>query len=78
MNKKLEKLKKIKCFLVDMDGTIFVGNKLLPGAKDWLDLVLEMGLDYYILTNNSSRSRVEYTKKLDRLGLTVPEGFFPN
>ena len=73
MNKKLEKLQKIKCFLVDMDGTIFVGNKLLPGAKEWLELVLEMGLDYFILTNNSSRSRVEYTQKLDRLGLAVPE-----
>lgn len=73
MDKKLDQLKKIKCFLVDMDGTIYLGNHLLPGAKDWLDLLLEKGLDYYILTNNSSRSRVEYTQKLHRLGLEVPE-----
>lgn len=66
-------LSKINCFLVDMDGTIFVGNRLLPGAKDWLDLLREKGLDYYFLTNNSSRSQVEYTRKLKRLGLDVPE-----
>lgn len=73
MNNKLKQLRKIKCFLVDMDGTIYLGNHLLPGAKDWLDLILAKGLDYYILTNNSSRSRVEYTQKLRNLGLNVPE-----
>lgn len=67
------KLSKIKCFLVDMDGTIFVGNRLLPGAHAWLDLLIEAGLEYFILTNNSSRSRVEYTQKLRRLGLEVSE-----
>lgn len=73
MDKILNQLKKIKCFLVDMDGTIYLGNHLLPGARDWLDLLVEKGLDYFILTNNSSRSRIEYTRKLDRLGLKVPE-----
>ena len=73
MNKEILDLTKIKCFLVDMDGTIYVGNSLLPGAKEWFDLLREKDLEYYILTNNSSRSRVEYTRKLKRLGLDVPE-----
>jgi 4-nitrophenyl phosphatase/NagD protein len=69
----LEVLKKIKCFLVDMDGTIFVEDHLLPGAKAWVDLLEEKGMDYYFLTNNSSRSRLEYAEKLKGLGLEVPE-----
>jgi len=70
---KLEVLRKIKCFLVDMDGTIFVEDRLLPGAKVWVDLLEEKGMDYYFLTNNSSRSRLEYAEKLKGLGLEVPE-----
>ena len=66
-------LTKIKCFLMDMDGTIYLGNQLLPGAKDWLDLLDRLGLAYYFLTNNSSRSRVEYAQKLTRLGLDISE-----
>jgi 4-nitrophenyl phosphatase len=68
-----EKLRQIQCFLMDMDGTIYLGKKLLPGAQDWLDLLEEHHLDYYFLTNNSSRSRVEYAQKFARLGLDIPE-----
>ena len=62
----------IQCFLMDMDGTIYLGNHLLPGAEDWLKLLDELGLAYYFLTNNSARSRVEYAEKFHRLGLDVP------
>ena len=66
-------LNEIKCFLMDMDGTIYLGNQLLPGAREWLDLLNSQGIAYTFLTNNSSRSRVEYAQKLQRLGLPVPE-----
>ena len=68
-----EKLKYIRCFLTDMDGTIYLGSQLLPGAKRWMDLLQAKGLEYYFLTNNSSRSRVEYAQKLAQLGLPTPE-----
>jgi 4-nitrophenyl phosphatase/NagD protein len=67
------RLSQIKCFLMDMDGTIYLGDQLLPGARDWLDLLDERKVAYYFLTNNSSRSRVEYAEKLGRLGLDIPE-----
>jgi len=67
-----EKLTKIKCFLMDMDGTIFLGDRLLPGVQDWLDYLDENEIAYYFLTNNSSRSRLEYAKKLGRMGLDIP------
>ena len=68
-----QKLNRIKCFLMDMDGTIYLGDRLLPGAHEWLALLNERNVAYYFLTNNSSRSRIEYAEKLQRLGLDVPE-----
>lgn len=68
-----EKLKQTRCFLMDMDGTIYLGDQLLPGAGEWLNLLEAHQVDYYFLTNNSSRSRVEYAEKLNGFGLAVPE-----
>ena len=65
-------LRKVKCFLFDMDGTIYLGDKLLPGAEDFIRDLNEKKIPYYFLTNNSSRSRADYVKKLDRLGLKTP------
>ncbi len=73
MTSKTPQLSEIKCFLMDMDGTIFLGNQLLPGAQEWLDLLDEHNLAYYFLTNNSSRSKVEYARKLHGLGLSISE-----
>ena len=64
-------LQQVKCFLMDMDGTIYLGNQLLPGARDWLALLDEKQIAYYFLTNNSSRSKMEYVEKLQRLGLDI-------
>jgi len=69
----MKKLQEIKCFLMDMDGTIYLGNQLLPGAQSWLDTLGALGIAYYFLTNNSSRSQVEYAEKFSHLGLSVPE-----
>jgi len=68
-----QKLSQVKCFLMDMDGTIYLGDHLLPGAKEWLARLESRQVPYYFLTNNSSRSRVEYAEKLNRLGLKVSE-----
>ena len=70
---RIEILRQIRCFLMDMDGTIYLGDQLLPGAQAWLDLLNESGIPFYFVTNNSSRSRLEYTEKFTRLGLDVPE-----
>jgi HAD superfamily hydrolase (TIGR01450 family) len=73
MQEKSRKLSDIQCFLMDMDGTIYLGDRLLPGAREWLELLDAKGISYLFLTNNSSRSKVEYAQKLQRLGLPVPE-----
>jgi len=65
------KLKDIKCFLLDMDGTIYLGNKLLKGAKKFLNKLDRQGKKYIFLTNNSSRSSKYYKNKLNKLGIKV-------
>jgi 4-nitrophenyl phosphatase len=67
------RLNGVRGFLLDMDGTVYLGERLLPGARQFLDLLDGRGVPYYFLTNNSSRSRADYRVKLERLGLAVEE-----
>lgn len=60
-----------------MDGTFYLGNRLLPGALEFIRNITQRGQDYVFLTNNSSRSRYEYVQKMMDLGLRVnPERIF--
>ena len=69
-------LKSIHCFLLDLDGTIFLGERLLPGAREFIHYLDGHAIQYLILSNNSSRTRREYAEKLRRLGLDLPEDKF--
>ncbi len=65
------RLDKILCYLLDMDGTIYLGDRLLPGVHEFLQFISERKTQYYFLTNNSSRSRNDYADKLHSLGLEI-------
>ncbi len=65
----VERLRGIRCFLFDMDGTVYLGEHLLPGAQELLAHLEARGLAFYFITNNSSRSGSDYVAKLHRLGL---------
>lgn len=69
----LRKLLNVKCFLLDMDGTFYLGSHLLPGALEWIDLLNRRGIQFLFLTNNSSRTRKEYADKIRGMGLDLPE-----
>jgi len=60
---------KPKALVLDMDGTFFLGESLLPGALELLDWLNEKGLKYSFLTNNTSNSKTDYVKKLTKLGV---------
>ena len=62
-------LKKIKLFLLDMDGTIYLDNELFDGTLDFLRHVKASGGKYIFLTNNSSKSVDKYIEKLASLGI---------
>jgi HAD superfamily hydrolase (TIGR01450 family) len=63
-------LKKKKLFLLDMDGTIYLGDQLFDGTKDFLHRVRADGGKYLFVTNNSSRSVTAYVDRLLRMGIT--------
>lgn len=63
------KLKNKRLFLLDMDGTIYLGNDLFDGTLDFLEYVKKIGGRYIFLTNNSSKSVDKYIEKLASLGI---------
>ncbi len=62
-------LKQKKLFLLDMDGTIYLGDTLFDGTKDFLRAVRERGGKYLFVTNNSSRSVTAYVDRLRGMGI---------
>ena len=61
-------LKSVRCFALDMDGTIYLGEKWIDGARDFLGRIEESGRSYVFLTNNSSKNAEAYVEKLRRMG----------
>ncbi|MDI3547123.1 MAG: hypothetical protein PWR10_775 [Halanaerobiales bacterium] len=68
----VKKLKEIECFLLDMDGTFYLGNRLIDGAQKFLQKIEQQNKKLLFLTNNSSKSSRDYQQKLEGLGVFVP------
>ena len=66
-----ELLRKIKLFLFDMDGTLYLGNRLFDFTLELLDAIRATGRRYLFMTNNSSKSVEDYIKKLEKLGISA-------
>jgi HAD superfamily hydrolase (TIGR01457 family) len=62
-------IRKIRCFVLDMDGTVYLGERLLPGALEFIAYLRRSGRDFLFVTNNSSRHAQYYANKLARLGI---------
>jgi len=62
------RLDRIRCFLLDMDGTVYLGNTLLPGALQFREKLQKTGREWLFITNNSSKSAVHYAAKLAQMG----------
>lgn len=66
-------LKSKKLFFIDLDGTVFLGDQVIPGAAEFLEKLQAMGMPYYFLSNNSSRSKGDYVGKLSSMGIKAAE-----
>ena len=62
-----------KGFLIDMDGVIYRGSDLVPGADLFIKTLIERDLPFLFLTNNSQRTRRDVATKLCRMGIPVEE-----
>jgi len=59
----------VQCFLLDMDGTFYLGDRLIDGSLDFLDALERTGRTARFVTNNSSKSARAYAEKLERMGV---------
>jgi HAD superfamily hydrolase (TIGR01450 family) len=66
-------LSRIRVFALDMDGTVYLGEKWIDGAQDFLRRIEESGRRFFFLTNNSSRTPRTYVEKLARMGFAASE-----
>ena len=69
-------LSKKKLFLLDMDGTLYLGDRLFNGALEFLHRIRETGGRYLFATNNSSRSVAAYVDRLRGMGIDAAFGIF--
>jgi HAD superfamily hydrolase (TIGR01457 family) len=68
-----KKLGTVRGFLLDMDGTFYLSDRLLDGALRFIELLRRQGKEFLFLTNNSSRDRSQYAKKITKLGLPLKD-----
>jgi len=64
-------LREKKLFLLDMDGTIYLGNRLFDFTLPFFARLAEIGARYMFLTNNSSKSSELYLKKLAGMDINI-------
>jgi HAD superfamily hydrolase (TIGR01457 family) len=63
----------VRGFIIDLDGTTYLGETAIPGAREFLELLGARGYRWIFVTNNSSTSAASYVAKLRRLGLPAAD-----
>lgn len=74
MTEDLDVLKSKKLFVLDMDGTFYLGDSLIEGSLGFLEKLKATGREFMFFTNNSSKASAFYKKKLAGMGCFVEEG----
>ena len=71
-----EYVQKFKLYLFDMDGTLYLGDRLYDFTIELLETIKKTGGTYLFMTNNSSKSVNDYVKKLKKLGIEATRNDF--
>lgn len=67
------RLRAARAFVFDMDGVLYRGETALPGINDLLNALTLRDIAFMLATNNSMATSAEYVRKLDGMGIDVPE-----
>ena len=62
---------RVKGFLLDLDGTLYLGDRLFEQTPAFIETLGRLGLPFVCLTNNSSANANDYLKKLNAMGVGV-------
>lgn len=68
------RLASLRCFLLDMDGTIYLGDAPIDGAVEFLEYLAESGRKRLFFTNNCSVDAAQYEQKLAGMGIPAVRG----
>ncbi|MCX7883133.1 MAG: HAD-IIA family hydrolase [Brevinematales bacterium] len=60
----------IRAIISDMDGVLYRGKHLIPGAKDFVERLVQSGMPFLFLTNNSEQTPLDLQRKLEVLGIS--------
>jgi NagD protein len=60
-------------YLIDMEGVMYRGSELIPGALEFINRLLREAIPFLFLTNNSQRTRRDVATKLVRMGIPATE-----
>lgn len=68
----------MKTYLIDLDGTMYCGDRMIEGADEFIRYLLEEKIPFLFLTNNSSRTAKQNVEHMERLGFTgiEPKHFY--
>lgn len=64
--------------IFDLDGTIYIGDQLIPGARSAIETLRQAGVNVGFATNNTTKTPLMYAEKLRDLGVRVREEFITN
>lgn len=64
-------LRSVRVFALDMDGTVYLGERWIDGAREFLRRIAETGRRFVFLTNNSSKGPENYLDKLAGMGFPI-------
>jgi NagD protein len=76
----LDRLRQVRGFLLDMDGTLVLGDRNnkglapLPGSREFLETLVDLELPFRIFTNGTTRTPDQYADTLRRAGFPIPDG----
>jgi ribonucleotide monophosphatase NagD (HAD superfamily) len=62
----------VRAFLVDLDGVLYMGKNPIPGVRECLQRVSELGYGYRFVSNSTRRCRSSVSERLQDLGYSVP------
>ncbi|KAG2501207.1 hypothetical protein HYH03_001020 [Edaphochlamys debaryana] len=68
---KLKCFQQYEAFIFDLDGTLWKGSALLPGAKEFVELLRSYNKKVFFVTNNATKSRAMNAAKLTKMGITA-------
>lgn len=59
--------------LIDMDGVIYGGDTMIPGADKFIANLIKENIPFTFMTNNSQRTPLEVVRKVKRMGIEIAE-----